>query len=154
VPPTRMKRSKEHRVPLSARAVEIVRAQPRLADQPLVFPAPRGAAMSDMTLAAVIKRMHKGSVDSGGQGYLDPVTGRVATQHGFRSSFRDWSGEATSHQRELIEVALAHLPGNQTEAAYWRGDLMEKRRLLMADWAAYCGSKSTPGAEAPTSKQV
>lgn len=121
VPADRMKAKREHRVPLSPQAVELLMALPRTAE--LVFPAPSGKAMSDMTMSAVLKRM---KVD--------------ATVHGFRSSFRDWAGEATEHAREVIEHALAHQLKDKAEAAYARGTLLDKRRALMTDWGAYCGA--------------
>ena len=68
------------------------------------------------------------------------------TSHGFRSSFRDWAGEATSHPREVCEAALAHAVGDAVEQAYRRGDALEKRRLLMCDWAVYCGSAARSNA--------
>jgi integrase len=80
--------------------------------------------MSDMTLAAVLRRMGRPDI----------------TVHGFRSTFRDWAGETTAHPREVCEQALAHRLQDRAEAAYRRGDLMEKRRLLMVDWEAYCCS--------------
>ena len=67
------------------------------------------------------------------------MRGRGATVHGFRSTFRDWAAEQTSYPHELCEIALAHAVSNKVEAAYRRGDMMEKRRQLMADWAAYSG---------------
>ena len=82
-----------------------------------------------MTLAAVLKRMGRGDL----------------TVHGFRSSFRDWAGEATRHPREVIEAALAHRLRDKAEAAYARGDLFSKRRRLMADWAGYL-ARGTDGA--------
>jgi hypothetical protein len=87
-----------------------------------VFPSPAkaGAPLSDMTLAAVLKRMGRADV----------------TVHGFRSTFRDWAGEATAHPREVVEAALAHRLQDKAEAAYARGDLFAKRRKLMEDWAA------------------
>jgi integrase len=120
VPAARMKAHKEHRVPLSDEAVRLLNALPRTSD--LVFPAPKRGMLSDMTLTAVLRRM---KVD--------------ATVHGFRSSFRDWAGERTNYPRELAEVALAHVK-DKTEAAYWRGDLFEKRRKLMNAWARYIGT--------------
>ena len=88
-----------------------------------VFPSPAkaGTPLSDMTLAAALKRMGRGDL----------------TVHGFRSTFRDWAGEATAHPREVIEAALAHRLQDKAEAAYARGDLFAKRRKLMEDWAAY-----------------
>jgi integrase len=121
IPAERMKAEKEHRVPLSPAAINLLREAPRFADSELVFPSPRGKELSDMTLTAVLRRMN-----------LD------VTQHGFRSSFRDWAAEATNYPREVAEMALAHSIGDKVEAAYRRGDLFEKRRAMMADWAAYC----------------
>ena len=123
VPAARMKAGKEHRVPLTEAALGAI---PRQKDEnPLLFPAPRGGQLSDMSIAAVLKRMK-----------LD------VTVHGFRSSFRDWAGESTSHPREVIEHALAHQLKNKVEAAYARSDLLEKRRRLMEDWAAFVTGES------------
>ncbi len=120
VPAQRMKASKEHRVPLSARAIAVLKALPRMAGTSLVFPAPRGGTLSDMTISAVMRRMQ---VD--------------AVPHGFRSTFRDWCSERTNYPREVAEMALAHTIGNKVEAAYRRGDLFAKRVALMGDWARY-----------------
>jgi integrase len=127
IPATRIKAKREHRIPLSDAALSVLEAMAKTAvktdaDQ-LVFPgAKKGAQLSDMTLAAVLRRMQIS-----------------VTPHGFRSSFRDWAGEATHHPREVIEQALAHQLKDAAEAAYARGDLLAKRRLLMEDWAAFCG---------------
>ncbi len=125
IPAERMKAGKEHRVPLSKKAVELLEALPRFMDQPLIFPAPRGGQLSDMALTAALKRMD----------YAD------ITQHGFRSTFRDWAAETTAFPREVIEHALAHQLKDKAEAAYQRGDLLVKRTQLMGDWAAYGSSK-------------
>lgn len=122
VPAGRMKARKEHRVPLSDAAVLILKALPRFTDNNLVFPAPRGGQLSDMSLTAVLKRMGR----------------RELTQHGFRSTFREWAGETTSYQREVIEHALAHQLADKAEAAYQRGTLWPKRIRLMSDWTDYC----------------
>jgi len=129
-PAERMKANKEHRVPLSPAAVDLLRSLPataptaesntRTAAQRLVFPAPRGGVLSDMTLVAVTRRM-----------------GAAAVPHGFRSTFRDWCAERTNYPREVAEMALAHAISDKVEAAYRRGDLFEKRRRLMADWAKF-----------------
>jgi integrase len=74
------------------------------------------------------------------------LRGKGATVHGFRSSFRDWAAEQTSYPHEMCEIALAHAVGNKVEAAYRRGDMMEKRRRLMSDWAVYC--ERTPATRA------
>jgi integrase len=124
VPAERMKGGREHRVPLSDRAVGILRGlnQARMSD--FVFPGfKRGFPLSSMALEAVLRRA---KVD--------------VTTHGFRSSFRDWAGDKTPCARDVVEAALAHAIENKTEAAYRRSDALEKRRKLMATWAAYCNS--------------
>ena len=121
VPGTRMKAKRDHRVPLNGRAVEVLRAASMLGDGAgLVFPSQRRKALTDRALSQLLR----------GQGI-------AAVPHGFRSSFRDWASERTDHPREVIEAALAHVVRNQTEAAYARSDLFERRRRLMDDWAAY-----------------
>ena len=122
IPAARMKAGKEHRVPLSNPALTLITTLPRLVDSPYLFPSPRSQALSDMALTAVLKRM--------GQKGL--------TQHGFRSTFRDWAGETTAYPREVIEHALAHQLKDKAEAAYQRGDLLTKRTCLMQDWGQYC----------------
>jgi len=123
IPADRMKAGKEHRVPLSDAALAILKSIPRIVDIEYVFPAPSGTALSDMALPGVLKRMDRGGL----------------TQHGFRSTFRDWAGEMTAFPREVIEHALAHQLADKSEAAYQRGDLLKKRVGLMADWAEFCG---------------
>ena len=120
IPANRMKAGKEHRVPLSLRAVEILQSTQELRKEGL-FPAVRGGALSGMAMAMLLRRM---DVD--------------VTVHGFRSSFRDWCAECTGYAHEVAEMALAHTIDNKVERAYRRGDLFEKRRRLMDDWAAYC----------------
>jgi integrase len=140
VPAERMKAGREHRVALSPEAVALLQALPRIEGAALVFPSPQRARkatgeaatfppLSDMTLTAIMRRL---KVD--------------AVPHGFRSSFRDWVAEATAHPPEVAEMALAHVVGDKTEAAYRRGDLFEKRRLLMADWAAFLAQRTAPTA--------
>lgn len=120
VPAERMKAGKEHRVPLSARAIAILDGLPREGDY--LFPGARSdKPLSNMAMLELVRGMRKG-----------------ATVHGFRSTFRDWAAETTAYPHEMCEIALAHAVGNKVEAAYRRGDMMEKRRRLMADWAAYC----------------
>ncbi len=132
IPSSRMKAEKEHRVPLSPQAVALLRAQPRAKVDALVFPAPRGGMLSDMTMTATLKRM-----------------GEAVTAHGFRSSFRDWAGETTAYPREVIEHALAHQLQDKAEASYARGTLFDKRRRLMNDWAAYCDQQGTSASVTP-----
>ncbi|WP_409518391.1 MULTISPECIES: tyrosine-type recombinase/integrase [unclassified Haematobacter] len=147
VPPTRMKMTREHRVPLSAAAITLLEALPRFADNPLVFPAPRGGQLSDMTLSATMKRLHEADISSGGKGFLDRVSKRPAVPHGLRSVFRDWVAERTSYPGDMAEVALAHRVGNAVEAAYRRGDMVEKRRSMMATWADYLAGNSRSAAK-------
>jgi integrase len=123
-----MKAEREHTVPLSGPALELLRALPRMAGTDLVFPSSQLAPLSDMTLAAVLRRM---KVD--------------ATPHGFRSTFRDWAAESTNYPREVCEMALAHTIASAVEAAYRRGDLLAKRTRLMREWATYCGRVPTVG---------
>jgi integrase len=117
IPGERMKSKRRHRVPLSDRALTILRGLPRLDDK--VFPG--GPAAMLITLRSVA-----------GNGY---------TVHGFRSSFRDWCKEQTNYPREIAELALAHVVADKSEAAYSRGDALDKRRQLMAAWARYCAEK-------------
>jgi integrase len=126
-----MKAGKEHRVPLSDRAAAILGEMAELrrtkaADAP-VFPGRAvGGTLSNMAFAALLKRMKREDL----------------TTHGFRSSARDWAGEATSFPREVAEAALAHAVGDSVERAYRRGDALEKRRKLMDAWAGYLSSAS------------
>jgi integrase len=130
VPAARMKAGREHRVPLSAAALDVLRAQPTR--EGLVFPSTKGTALSDMTLSAVLRRMDI-----------------KATVHGFRSTFRDWMAEATNYPNAMGELALAHVVSNEVEAAYRRGDMFEKRRALMEDWARFCCSVSATATDQP-----
>ncbi|MEP7131376.1 MAG: integrase arm-type DNA-binding domain-containing protein [Sphingomicrobium sp.] len=120
IPAARMKAAREHRVPLSPRASEILEAVRPLSSQ-RPFPSSNGGKLSGMAMTMLMRRM---KVD--------------ATVHGFRSSFRDWAAECTGYAHEVCEMALAHVIGNKAEAAYRRGDLFEKRRRLMTDWANHC----------------
>lgn len=123
IPAERMKAGREHRVPLSSAAISLLEALPRLDDSPFIFPSSKPQRpLSDMTLTACLRRMERTDL----------------TAHGFRSTFRDWCAESTNYPREVAEMALAHTIGNAVEVAYRRGDLFEKRRRLMDDWASYC----------------
>lgn len=139
IPAERMKAEREHRVPLSPAALTLLESLPRIAGTDLIFPNAKSDALSDMSLTSVIRRMDDASIKNGGRGWRDN-SGNVITAHGFRSSFRDWAGEATAYPREVIEHALAHQLKDKAEAAYQRGDLLEKRRRLMADWANHCAT--------------
>lgn len=137
VPATRMKMAREHRVPLTEEAVALLKALPRLKDNPLVFPAARGGELSDMTVSAVMRRMSETDLAAGGTGFLDRVSKRPAVPHGLRSTFRDWVSERTNFPGEMAEVALAHKISNAVEASYRRGDMIEKRRRMMAEWSEF-----------------
>ena len=125
IPAERMKAGREHRIPLTPPAVALLRALPREEDNPFVFISPmlKGKPMSNMAMTNVLKRMKRKE---------------GVTVHGFRSTFRDWASEETAYPGPVAEMALAHTIESKVEAAYRRGDLFEKRKPLMADWAAYC----------------
>jgi integrase len=125
IPAERMKAKIEHRVPLSARCLEILKAAKDFNSE-YVFPGRgHGKPLSNMAFLMCLRRMEKGDI----------------TAHGFRSSFRDWCEERTHEQRSVIEAALAHQVENKVEAAYLRTTLFEKRRHLMDSWAVFCMSK-------------
>lgn len=132
IPADRMKAGREHRIPLSNAALELLQHLPRTDGSELIFPNTKGTALSDMTLTAVLRRMN-----------------RPITAHGFRSTFRDWAGETTAYPREVIEHALAHQLKDKAEAAYARGTLFDKRRRLMADWAKHCAIVATTASVTP-----
>ena len=132
VPAVRMKTKREHRVPLSDAAIAILDAVPRVANSSYVFPGARqGRPLSNMALLQVMR----------GVGYGVGGDRGDAVPHGFRSSFRDWAGEVSSFPNHVCEMALAHVIGNKAEAAYRRGDLFEKRRAMMQQWADWCSGR-------------
>ena len=123
IPAVRMKAGHEHRVPLTARVVDFLKAMTRLHDNEHVFPGTaKGKPLSSMAMTMQLRRMNRGNI----------------TVHGFRSTFRDWASEQTSFPHETCEHALAHRISDKAEAAYRRGDQFEKRRKLMDVWAAFC----------------
>ncbi len=125
IPAIRMKAGQEHRVPLTARALDILQSlqKLKLSHNDHVFAGnAQGKPLSNMAMTMLLKRMGQTEI----------------TVHGFRSTFRDWASEQTSFAHEVCEMALAHTIGNKAEAAYRRGDLFEKRRKLMDAWAAFC----------------
>ena len=135
VPGSRMKAGREHRVPLSAAALtvldEVASLRPENDDagNAIVFPgAKAGRPMSQMAMLMLLRRMERADL----------------TAHGFRSTFRDWCAEATDYPNEMAELALAHTLGDKVEAAYRRGDMMERRRRMMHDWAIFCAEESDP----------
>lgn len=137
IPADRMKASREHRVPLSKPAIDLLDALPRMADCDLVFPSARNGMMSDMSISAVMRRIQAGEEKAGKSGFIDQRTKRPAVPHGLRSSFRDWAAERTDYPREMAELALAHSVGNAVEQAYRRSDMLERRREMMEEWAGF-----------------
>ncbi len=141
IPASRMKGGRAHRVPLSAAAMAVLRGmQPEERPDPssLVFPgAARGKPLSGMAMLMLLRRMNPHSEEKPAR-WRDRATGEPITVHGFRSCFRDWTAEATTYPRELAEAALAHTLGSKVEAAYQRGDMLERRRRMMEAWADYC----------------
>ena len=131
IPANRMKGSKEHRVPQSDSAIKLLRALPRELGNESIFVGTRGKGLNLSALLLAVRAIRADGI----------------TAHGFRSSFRDWASEHTRFEREVVEMALAHAICNKVEEAYRRGDLLEKRRLLMAAWSQYC-------AKAPTTSEV
>lgn len=130
VPGVRTKSGREHRVPLSERAIEILSALPREDGNEHVFLGARaGMGLSNMAMLQLLRGLDDNSL----------------TVHGFRSSFRDWANEQTNYSREVAEAALAHVVGDKAEAAYRRGDALEKRRKLMQAWAGYCERGASSG---------
>ena len=122
IPAERMKAGRDHRVPLSDRAIEILADLPRLKGEDHVFAGTRtGAAFGDLVMLRLARGLRPG-----------------VTVHGFRSSFKDWASEATNHPNIVSEMALAHAVKSAVEAAYRRGELLEKRKRLMRDWSVFC----------------
>lgn len=128
IPVHRMKGGREHRVPLSAQAILILREMAEIQQGDYVFPGYKpGRPLSNMALLMLLRRMRYGHI----------------TAHGFRSTFRDWAAETRPYQNIVVEMALAHTVPDRVEAAYRRGDLLDKRRKLMADWCAYCERRTS-----------
>jgi integrase len=128
IPAKRMKAGREHRVPLSARAIEIIKKMMASKQNEYVFYGHRRDTLSNMSLLMLLRRMGR----------------RDITTHGFRSTFRDWVAEQTDSPSAVAEMALAHSIGNAVEAAYRRGDMLDKRRILMARWEKYCAAVPGP----------
>ena len=125
IPAGRMKGGREHKVTLSERAIQLLRALPTEEGNPHIFIGPRpGSGLSNMSMTAVLRRMGHGDI----------------TVHGMRSSFRDWAAERTNYPNHVVEMALAHAVADKVEAAYRRGDLLKKRFALAEAWARFCAS--------------
>jgi integrase len=122
IPADRMKAGKEHKVPLCPRTLQLI-ANAKILDPSSEYLFSNfGNSLSNMSLSAVLKRMERADI----------------TVHGFRSTFRDWVAEETTHSPEVAEMSLSHTIPNRVEAAYRRGNLLEKRRMLLLDWESYC----------------
>ena len=127
IPSSRMKAGREHRIPLNKQAVSLLESLPRIQGSPYVFPGQRhGRPLSAMAVSMFMRRHGAGGF----------------TVHGFRSSFRDWAAERTNYPREICEMCLAHVVAQGAEAAYWRGDALEKRRGLMELWGQYVADEA------------
>lgn len=144
IPAGRMKGRREHRVPLTDRLRAILAMAKKIRQGEYIFPGVRsGKPMCDMSLTSLVRRMDEERARAGAERWLDKTSGKRIVPHGFRSSLRDWAAEATHYPNEMAEMALAHVVGNKVEAAYRRGDMFEKRRQMMADWAAWCEPKKS-----------
>ncbi len=130
IPASRMKAGREHRVPLSDKAMTIIKRMKAVRANDYIFPGDRREMLSNMALLMTLRRMGRGDL----------------TTHGFRATFRTWAAERSQFPREVVESALAHVIGNKVEAAYQRGDLFDKRRRLMDAWAEYCAKAANLGA--------
>ena len=135
IPASRMKAEKQHVIPLSAPAQALLlQIRAEAGESVFVFTgAKNGKPLSNMACLALLKRMGRSDL----------------TVHGFRSSFRDWAGESTSHPREVVEHAMSHQLKDKAEAAYARGTLLARRRILMADWAEHCAQPIASGEVEP-----
>ena len=142
IPPERMKAKKPHRVPLNTAVIELLSTIPRTESGLLFEGRTAGKSVSNMAMLMKIRRMDEAKLNAGGDGWRN-AQGDVITVHGFRSTFRDWAAEQTSVANIVVEQALAHTVGNAVEAAYRRGDLLQRRRELMQAWADYVTKPST-----------
>ena len=134
IPSERMKAGREHRVPLSGRVLEILNSLPREKNNNFVFIGDKPSKpLSNMALLMTLRRLKRDDL----------------TTHGFRSTFRDWAAETTAYSNEMLEMALAHTVSDKTEAAYRRGDMLERRRRLMEEWSTFCDLPSRVGNVAP-----
>jgi len=138
IPTGRMKVRREHRVPLSDAATAVIAKMQSEVQSTYVFPGTKeDKPLSNMAMLMTLRRLNTGDL----------------TTHGFRSTFRDWASETTAYPHEVCEMALAHTITNKAEAAYRRGDLFDKRRRLMQDWASYCASGKSASGVVPIRKR-
>ena len=147
---TRMKGEREHRVPLSAPALAILLRMAEVREGEHVFPGSRNVKLAKSGMSKLLVRMNDRRTAAGLPRWTDPKRGnKDIVPHGFRSTFRSWAAECTNFPREIAEAAIAHLVGDDTERAYQRGDLFEKRRRLMAAWAEFCAKSAATGKVLP-----
>jgi integrase len=126
IPAAHTKTKQEHRVPLAPQAIKLLLSLPTMAATTKLFPSARGGALSDMALSQLMRGMReRGEIQA------------AAVPHGFRSTFRDWGAEQTSYPDEIRKAASGHTVGDSVQQAYQRTDLLEKRRLMMDEWAGY-----------------
>jgi integrase len=141
----------EHKIPLSAAALAVLDRMEKIRSGEFIFfSTDRGLALSDAATGALIDRMNAANIAAGRPKWIDPKSKKAkkdVVPHGFRSTFRTWAGNKTNFQREVIEKALAHQVGDETERAYDRGDLFEKRLKLMDAWAAFATSDPARSAD-------
>ena len=144
IPAERMKAKREHQVPLSNAAIDLLKSIPISRETDAVFTGMKGQPLSDMSLTAVIRRMN----DTDKPEWVDANGDRI-TVHGFRTTFRMWTAETTSYPREVAEHALAHQLPDAVERAYQRGSQFAKRTGLMTDWSMYCSTTQTDAVVKP-----
>lgn len=146
IPATRMKANREHVVPLSSQALEVLQALPRVKGCPYIFVGTQvaDARMSDKAMQKLLQTMHAERAAKGLPPWVDETSSRLAVPHGFRSTFRDWAGDETDVEDEVAEHALAHAVKNQVKASYRRKTAVKKRIKLMQDWGTFC---STPAVD-------
>ena len=149
IPAERMKAKREHEVPLSDAALDLLKTMQRMDGTDLVFPGTKGQPLSDMSLTAVIRRMN------GDTPAWTDKDGKTITVHGFRSTFRMWAAESTNYPREVAEHALAHQLPDAVERAYQRGTQFAKRAAMMNEWARFCGNvRGGAGGVVPINRAV
>jgi len=131
IPAEHTKTKQEHRVPLSAQAIALLKKVPKITGNKKIFPSPKGKSLSDNTLSKLMRDMR--------------ATGDLkihAVPHGFRSTFRDWAAEQTAYPDEIRKAASGHRVGDAVQQSYQRTDLLEKRRKLMVEWANFLDKPS------------
>lgn len=145
IPKIRMKAGKDHMIPLSDLAIELIQSMPRTENCPFVFSASGSTALSEATLTKLLKTIHEQSLKNEDSGYIDPKFEKIATPHGMRSSFKEWARTQSGFSDEVSELQLAHVSTDATRAAYARDSLLEQRRRLMGLWEKHCISRTTEG---------